>query len=828
MQRIVFAFTLFAISASNLEAVEFSGDRESPPVRHAISEIEAALNPREDDFEAKFALSVGGFGVAEAPESLVVRQVGESAWQVAGADEIGLAYALLEMAESIRLTPAAADWRKQIREAAESPFLRTRSIQIQLFNEELERDWYFSEVFWHSYFGMLARNRFNQFTLTFGHQTNYLNPVYPWLFEVPEYENVRVIGLSEEQQAENLRMLARIAEIAGEHGLNFVLGIWTQQPVEKYGRAYLENFPEGAAARDFCARGLTKLLVECPEVDGVQFRMNIEAGINEETQNEYFQAQFDAIRACGRDVKLDIRYKGLRQETIDQAIESGLDVTVSTKFWCEHMGPPFHPTTQDRLYRESRYGYGTLLAKPRKHRVVYRMWTVGTQRLFVWGDPDYARRFASSCQLGGGEGFEIFEPLSNKGFDNETGAWRIFANPADEYFRWEFERYWFFHLVFGRLGYNPETPPEVWKREFVGRFGNDAEDVEQAYRTASQILPLLTATKLYGASEWRFWPEMATGGPLESYIHIQPSDYGQFYAIEPWKESPSWLAEPWAADHRGYVEDLLADRVEAKWSPLQVATLLDRLAQEARLHIDKGNHENSEFRAALNDIEILRGLARFHALKTLAAVEVAIFHRTNETGRLVRALNLMRRAAAQWEKLAEVGSRAYHKDLVFGYDAERAPPIAGAIRAHTGTWEDRIPEVRADVAWIQQLLDNANDVNPLRNYPALSISKPEIDHSPLRQSSVSADLEIRAKVDSKTELRGVFLYHRPLDQTQDWQTIRMEHQPNGEFLAVIPASALTTKFDHLYRLEARVKGGGTLWPDWTKETPYIAVQIVDD
>lgn len=92
---------------------------------------------------------------------------------------------------------------------------------------------------------MLARNRFNEFTLTFGHQTNYLNPVYPWLLDDPE---VRVRGLSDEQRAENLRMLARIAELAKEHGL--------------------------------------------------------------------------------------------KPETIEQALATDLDVTVSTKFWCEHMRLP--------------------------------------------------------------------------------------------------------------------------------------------------------------------------------------------------------------------------------------------------------------------------------------------------------------------------------------------------------------------------------------------------------------------------------------------------------------------------------------------------------
>ena len=44
----------------------------------------------------------------------------------------------------------------------------------------------------------------------------------------------------------------------------------------------------------------------------------------------------------------------------------------------------------------------------------------------------------------------------------------------------------------GRMGYDPQCDPEVWKHEFRERFGPCAEDVEAAYRSASHILPLIT------------------------------------------------------------------------------------------------------------------------------------------------------------------------------------------------------------------------------------------------------------------------------------------------------------------------------------------------
>src|SRR5436853_4532143 len=102
--------------------------------------------------------------------------------------------------------------------------------------------------------------------------------------------------------------------------------------------------------------------------------MNAEAGVSEEKQTEFYRPMFRAIRDCGRPIRLDLRYKGLRPETTQEAIDDKLDVTVSSKFWCEHMGLPYHPTVADPLYRECRYIFGVMLAYPRKYRLLYRLW----------------------------------------------------------------------------------------------------------------------------------------------------------------------------------------------------------------------------------------------------------------------------------------------------------------------------------------------------------------------------------------------------------------------------------------------------------------------
>ena len=49
--------------------------------------------------------------------------------------------------------------------------------------------------------------------------------------------------------------------------------------------------------------------------------------------------------------------------------------------------------------------------------------------------------------------------------------------PSARYYDYEFERYWHFFQVFGRIGYNVDAPEDIWDREFAMRFGEDAGTV---------------------------------------------------------------------------------------------------------------------------------------------------------------------------------------------------------------------------------------------------------------------------------------------------------------------------------------------------------------
>ena len=82
-----------------------------------------------------------------------------------------------------------------------------------------------------------------------------------------------------------------------------------------------------------------------------------------------------------------------------------------------------------------------------------------------------------------------------------------------------------------RIGYNPETSPDLWQKEFEKRFGKKAGPlIEEALHQASWILPrIITSCYPYsGFPTTRGWAEKQRLGDLPSYARAAGSDLRQF------------------------------------------------------------------------------------------------------------------------------------------------------------------------------------------------------------------------------------------------------------------------------------------------------------
>ncbi len=623
-------------------------------------------------------LEAAGVRLRGAPESLAFAFSG-GVLAAAGSDDRGLAYALREAARRVELAETPLDWAALFPATSESPFLRRRSVCIFPHNQAVDAPWYFEPAFWEAYFDKLSLHRFNAFSLTFGHQTAYLVPPYAFLAPMPEFPDVTVPSLSAAQRERNLAALQMISRTAAARGVDFTFGVWQQHAYE-YGDSLVDGLTLDNLAA-YCELGMAKVLRACPDIAGVQLRVNSESGIEAEDSPAFFRAIYAGVAAAGRPVEIDVRAKAIADDTWEGALDTGLPTTVSTKFWCEHQGMPYHAgLLQDFDRMDRRHSYGDLLKYPRGYDVMFRLWNLGTNKFTLWGDPAWVRRFAESCALGGARGFEVCAPLSNKGFRNVGGAWPLFK-PADmQWSQFEDERYWFWYLLFGRLGYDPTCAPEVWTREFAQRFGAAAAPhVLQALVDNSHYLPFITAAHLPSASVFGWWPERDTGGLLDAYLDVEPSDLAGFYGVSE------------------YVEDFLAGTLRAKLTPTQIAERLDRHANAAEAALERADAAvpdpaRAEFRGMQADVRLCAGLARYHAHKLRAALDLAFFYAAGDADRLRTAARHMTEARDQWRALADHADGLYDDEMIFG-------PVAD----ESGTWKRLTPYVEHDLARLDEV-----------------------------------------------------------------------------------------------------------------------------
>jgi hypothetical protein len=582
------------------------------------------------------------------PEGVIIRLFPtQNLLVISGTDERGLMYALLEMGRHHEMEgPHSLD---TIDDIVEFPANRVRGVDRYLMGH-LDNEWFFSSSFWKYFLSRLAENRFNRFVLILGFDTAYLTPPYPFFVNVPGFGRVHAVSVQERQK--NLDQLREIGRLCHKLGLEFFLGTWQQTPWTKVQQNLVENLPSDEdALADYCAQGMTALLENCGPIDGVQLRVNFEAGVGSHISNDAFWMRIiGAVAAVSRPVTLSIRAKGMSDGLLAYARKSGLVFEVPTKHWCEHTGLPYHLTrmrteeiTQlDNLNHSRRYSYANLLRKPQKSDVVYRLWNYGSTCLFTWGDPDHARRFSHSCQMGG-SGFEIDAALSLKyGQERlQKEAWSIYDDQSLISNDWEDERHWFRYLVYGRLGYSTKTSARVWQRELENRFSKEsAPVVERAYAAAGKVMPLITAMHMPVHPSQIYWPEMSTGAALfsennhntrygqVSYGSTEPSDPGLLYGIDE------------------YVADLHAHQLKGKYTPLQVAGWFKFLAEDienclSKLDAMKSIQENLEYRQAVIDLKMNAGFARYHAFKIPAAYHLAQYNITHEVSQLQQAFVCM-------------------------------------------------------------------------------------------------------------------------------------------------------------------------------------------
>ena len=661
--------------------------------------------------------------VTEALGLIPAKYGGKQILLACGYDVRGLVYALLELADRVQYSDepfSSIDIRKPI---VEKPANIVRSVNRLFVSEIEDKPWFYDREMWKEYLTMLTAQRINRFNLSFGIGYDFLENVtdayflfaYPFLLSVPGY-NVKIPQLPDSERDKNLEMLKFISDETAARGIEFQLGIWMHgyiwkdSPNVNYTIEGLTPETHGSYCRD----AVRLLLKKCPSISGITFRIHGESGVKEGSYN-FWGTVFNGVATCGRKVEIDMHAKGISQEMIDTAIATGMPVKVSPKFWAEHLGLPYHQADirafeipkpdqkAEGLMNLSagsrsfmRYGYGDLFKKNRRYGVLHRIWP-GTQRLLLWGSPEMSAAYSKAFSFCGSVGVELMEPLSFKGRRGSGLAGGRCAY-LDESLKpkWDWEKYLYSYRVFGRLAYNPDTVPDVWRRYLSKQFGEGASAVESTLANAFPILPIVLTAHGVSAANNLYWPEIYTN------LSIADEDNKNPFFDTP---SPKVFGNVSPMDPQlfmrinDFADELLKGHRSGKYSPIEYAQWIEDFAEATEKNLAQAKTKSKgknkpEFRRMEIDTAIAAGLGRFFGAKFRAGVLFGIFKQSSDRKALELSIEYYHKARNYWIELAEIAKDVYKHDITVSE--------LDVLRGH---WLDRLPAIDKDIDFMRNIFD---------------------------------------------------------------------------------------------------------------------------
>jgi hypothetical protein len=769
------------------------------------------------------ALRSAGGSIPQAEQSLAIRRAPKGRLVLCGADGTGLMYAALDTADRVRWTTGAPDPLRFVKDTSESPYLTERGISMYTMQRAYFESRLYDENHWKRYFDLLAASRINMFTVIFGYENGgFLAPPYPYFFDTPGFPSVRMVGLTRDQQDKNTRAFKAMIASAHERGIRVTAAIWDHiyrggvqgggipGASEQAGRE-TPGLVTGVMTDNLSAytkAALRRFMQVFPEVDGLEFRMHTESGLKREEMGAFWHDVFALLKEANPSLRVTLRAKDVPDSIIDDAIAQKLPMRMETKFWMEQMGLPFHPTHINRQNQsERRHGYADLLRYPQRYRVLWRLWSGGSTRLLLWGDPDYVRRYAESARLYDGNSIDVNEMLATKmlGEPHDKAPWP-FLNQKYRTGEYEFERYWHFYQAWGRVAYNPQTPSEPWEREFARRFGTAGPELMAGLHEASKVVPRIVAAayryQLFPTT--RGWAEMQRQGDLPQFAALEGSDTEQF--MTPKDEARSLIEGAPTSKRR--------PEETARW----FADTADRiLAHVSRVDVSRLNGEGL---ATVADLKILAWLARYYAERLPAAVSYNLFAQTKNTRALDYAISGEKKAIAAWQQLVASAGDVYSDEVAFGAHAVGFPR----------NWREELANLRAGLVKLEAQRSGlqgpaAELPKPVRRADS---APPSVILPPAAKARPGQPFTVSLRAEDESGIASIRLRYRHLTQVEDYQTVDMTPDPKtGLYSAAIPGDFITPVWDLIYFVEAiDSAGNGRNYPDLEKGAPYVIMPVM--
>jgi hypothetical protein len=691
---------------------------------------------------------------------------------VEGSDATGAMYGEFDLAEQVSGEPGS-DFVAKIKPARKSPYLEVRGVNMFLTVQDIDEPEgaFWSDEYWKTYLDIMARDRYNfldihgpcdAVTLTFPNGFSYF-------VSLPDFPSV---GVGPERAAKNLARFRQVIRMAADRGIKVgymnyeatpPIGPWKTRRfgVDERWVPVAQEFLDGLQVEQYTREAVQSFLKQLPELWMFGFRI----GESGQAEDFYKKTYLAALAGLPPSLKIYLRtWIADPQKVRDLAASSKNPVYIEPKYNGEHLGLPYHAALGGRHYPPSG-SYENYTDNPKNYSIIWQIRAHGTHRVFYWGSPEFARRTVRNCKFGDGVGFSM-EPMEAY----SPAADYLHHNPKTNhgFYKWMVEREWVWHLIWGRIAYDPDVPDEVFVNEFIRHFGPQAGPlVFKALEESSKIVPFIYAYHNIGLDHQDFAPEFETGdhalgarSRLWQGTRLVP--YGgnndDFLSVDTLDRTA--MASPGI-----YVDNRLKALSSGKMSPFEAADYLDAAAKTSEQEIAEAAslHPRSpqNFDCTRMDIDAVAWLARYYRDRILSATHLAFYQRTSHHPELTQAFEYLHRAVADWDRLSDVTEEH------FGFVPEYIRMGVKDFR-----WRDEGRGLGADLAQIDDL------ETTFRQLPRQGQDSVTIGHVQPPKAAPGQVLKLSATFATAFQDPHVYLFYR---NSKEAGYIKVELERENEF-----------------------------------------------
>lgn len=532
--------------------------------------------------------------------------------------------------------------------------------------------------YWETFLDMMAENRFNTLTLW---------NLHPYTFMIKPKNFPEASPWNDREMKAWQKLFGGIFRMAKERGIDTYIvpfNIFVTPEFAKAHQVALDNldhhhFVNGDTSeiiKRYTRECVTQLLQEYPDLTGMGLTLGEGMGGMTPQQRERWMREtiIEGMKLAGRKSKLIHRIpfssttgslgptsietekltrKGIEEEGEMEFIEG--PVWADLKFNWSHA----HSTTKLIKVHGGKL-YGTYFhPEPTSYKII---WTARNEDFFClrWGVPSFVREHIKNNTHGYVGGYLI---------GSETYI------PAKDYFtksgipvtwKYAFQRQWLFYKLWGRLLYNSSTPDEIFRDEFVYRFGKNAANLLEAYALAGST-PLRLASAFDFTWDFSLYSEgfMALKDVGDNKRRIE------YISVDRLIHQPP--IDPDYVSVLDYVNTILKGGTfeNTKITPPALIKMLEEDCNKALQIVDKINTENNNsLMYEVADVKAWANLGLHYAEKLKGAVALQTYRVKGGEENKKLAIQHLDQALQFWDEVIRI-TRPIYNDMPLVHYSEQ-------------------------------------------------------------------------------------------------------------------------------------------------------------